>query len=361
VRSTRFLAAVFAAVLLSTGTAIADARADARADIRTDIRTDIQRELDAMVTAGVPGVVLTVRDGERSWRAEAGVADLDTGAPLPRNGRFRIASLTKQLVATVVLQLWNQGRLAPEDTLGELLPGLVPGAEGVRVEQLLHNTSGLADYVAAPEFADPAEYVWNRYTPEELVGLADELGHGTPGGWGYSNTNFILLGMIIERVTGDDLADQLRNRVFRPAGMHATELPRHPFVRGPHASGHYRIGAGPRVELTELNPSFAWAAYGAVSTAEDLHRFQSALAGGRLLPAALAERMRTDAVETGNPAWPRYGLGAEEMYTTCGVRLWGHTGAIPGYSTLAFATAVDRSSCPARCSARPTAPRSCTS
>ncbi|OLF17118.1 serine hydrolase domain-containing protein [Actinophytocola xanthii] len=329
-RSTSLLAAVVAALLLWTGTAAADTR------------TEVQRELDAMVDAGVPGVVLTVRDGDRSWRAEAGVSDLDTGAPLPRNGRFRVASLTKPMVATVVLQLWHEGRLSPEDTLGELLPGLVPGAEGVSVEQLLHNTSGLADYVAAPEFADPADYVWRRFTPEDLVRTANELGHRTPGQWGYSNTNFVLLGMIIERVTGEDLADQLRERVFRPAGMHATELPRHPFLRGPHASGHYRIGSGPRVELTELDPSFAWAAYGVVATNEDLHRFWSALADGRLLPAALVERMRTDAVATGNPAWPRYGLGVEEMYTTCGVRLWGHTGAIPGYSTLSFGTADAR-------------------
>jgi D-alanyl-D-alanine carboxypeptidase len=93
-----------------------------------DTRTDIQRELDAMVTAAVPGVVLTVRDGGRSWRAEAVVSDVDTGAPLPRDGRFRIASLTKPMVATVVLQLVHEGRLSLDSTLGTLLPGLVPGA-----------------------------------------------------------------------------------------------------------------------------------------------------------------------------------------------------------------------------------------
>jgi D-alanyl-D-alanine carboxypeptidase len=304
-----------------------------------DTRTDIQRELDRMVAAGVPGVVVTVHDRGKSWRVEAGVSDVDTGAPLPRDGRFRIASLTKPMVATVVLQLVHEGRLSLDSTLGTLLPGLVPGAEGVRVEQLLHNTSGLTDYVSAPEFADPADYVWRRHTPEGLVRTANELGHGTPGSWKYSNTNFILLGMIVERVTGDDLGDQLRSRVFLPAGMYATELPAHPHVWGPHASGHYRIGSEARVELTELDPSFAWAAYGAVSSASDIQRFHTALFTGRLLPRALADRMRTEAVSTGNPAWPRYGFGVEEMYTTCGVRLFGHTGAIPGYSTLAFATA----------------------
>ncbi|MFC0109088.1 serine hydrolase domain-containing protein [Kibdelosporangium aridum] len=307
-----------------------------------DTRTDIQRELDAMVAAGVPGVVLTVRNEGKSWRAQAGVADVDTGAPLPRDGRFRIASITKPMVAAVVLQLVAEGRLSLDSTLGALLPGLVPGASAVRVSQLLHNTSGLTDYISAPQFEDPAGYVWRRYTPEGLVGIANELGHGMPGSWKYSNTNYILLGMIVERVTGDDLADQLRRRVFTPAGMYATELPDHRFVWGPHASGHYQIGSGPRVELTELDPSFAWAAYGVVSTAGDLQRFQAALSGGRLVPRELADRMRTDAVPTGNVAWPRYGFGIEEMYTTCGVRLWGHTGAIPGYSSFAFATADAR-------------------
>jgi D-alanyl-D-alanine carboxypeptidase len=304
--------------------------------------TDIQRELDAMVAAGVPGVVLTVRDGDRAWHTESGVSDVETGAPLPRNGRFRIESLTKPMVATVILQLVHEGRLSLDDRLGSLLPGLVPGGDDVLVEQLLHNTSGLADYTSAPEFADPADYVWRRYAPEDLVRIANGLGHSSPGGWKYSNTNYILLGLIIERITGDDLPNQLRHRVFQPAGMHATELPRLPFLWGPHASGHYRLGTGTRVELTELDPSFAWAAYGVVSSSDDIQRFHTALFTGRLLPLPLAERVRTDAVPTTNPVWPRYGLGIEEMSTTCGVRLWGHTGAIPGYSTLAFSTADAR-------------------
>ncbi|MCO1576079.1 beta-lactamase family protein [Crossiella sp. SN42] len=323
----RVLALVLAATLLTPGTAAADTR------------PDLQRELDGMVAAGVPGVMLAVHNGDQVHRAQAGVADLDTGAPVPAQGRFRIASLTKMLVATVLLQLVDKGELALTDTLGQRLPGLVPGGEDIRVEQLLHNTSGLTDYIGAPEFADPADYVHRRFTPEQLVRTANALGHGQPGSWKYANTNYILLGLLIERVTRDGLANQLRHRVFRPAGMHASELPRLPLLWGPHASGHYRIDPGPRTELTHLDPSFAWAAYGAVSTVDDLRRFQTALAEGRLLPARLVERMRTEAVSTGHPAWPRYGLGIEEMSTTCGVRLWGHTGAIPGYSTMAFATA----------------------
>lgn len=330
--TTRALTAfLLTAALLQPGVAAADTRSEAQ-----------QKELDGMVAAGVPGVVLHVYHGDRVRRAEAGVADLDTGAPLPAQGRFRIASLTKSLVATLLLQLVHQGRLALTDTLEQRLPGLVPGGERITVQQLLHNTSGLADYLSAPQFADPAAYAQRHFTPGELVRAANSLGHAEPGKWKYSNTNYILLGLLIERITGGDLETQLKLRVFLPAGMLDTELPRHQHIRGPHASGHYRIDPGPRIELTELDPSFAWAAYGVVSTAADLRRFHTALNNGALLPRELAERMRTEAVTTTNPVWPRYGYGIEEMSTTCGVRLWGHTGAIPGYSTFHFSTADAR-------------------
>ncbi|GAB3449519.1 serine hydrolase domain-containing protein [Actinophytocola sediminis] len=302
--------------------------------------TGIQQELDQMVAAGTPGVVLTVVRGKNRWRAEAGVSDVDTNGPLPRDGRFRAGSITKTMVATVLLQLVHEGKLALTDTLGELLPGMVPGDDGVRVEQLLNHTSGLADYINAPEFADPAHYTSRTYSPARLIQLANTLEHGAPGiEWAYSNTNYILLGMLVERVTGHTLSQELRWRVFLPAGMFRSDLPTSTqFLAGPHASGYYRIDPAPRFELTELNPSFAWAAYGVVSTATDIQRFYHALFTGKLLPPALVQRMHEDAPATNNPAWPRYGLGIEEMHTTCGVTLWGHTGAIPGYQTYAFAT-----------------------
>jgi D-alanyl-D-alanine carboxypeptidase len=300
----------------------------------------IQQELDQMVAAGTPGVVLTVVRGESRWRAEAGVSDVDSNDRLPRDGRFRAGSITKTMVATVLLQLVHEGKLALTDTLGELLPGLLPGRDRIRVEQLLNHTSGLADYISAPEFADPAHYTSRTYSPTRLVQLANTLEHGVPGTeWAYSNTNYVLLGMIVEKVTGRALSQELRRRVFLPAGMVRSDLPTTTqFLAGPHASGYYRIDPAPRFELTELNPSFAWAAYGVVSTATDIQRFYRALFTGKLLPPALVRRMHENAPATNNPAWPRYGLGLEEMHTTCGVMLWGHTGAIPGYQTYAFAT-----------------------
>lgn len=306
----------------------------------TDRHADIQHELDAMVAAGVPGVVASIAYGNARWRAEAGVSDVDTGRRLPTDGRFRIGSVTKSMVATVVLQLIHEGRLSLTDTVHDLLPDLVPTGRHIDVERLLNHTSGLADYVTAGEFADPARYLSRRYTPERLVEIANGLESDTPGArWAYSNTNYILLGMIIEKVTGHPLHHQLRWRVFLPAGMFDTSLPTgSPYLAAPHASGYYRMDPGPRVEATELDPSFAWAAYGVVSTATDLQRFYRSLFSGRLLPQTLVTRMLAPAVPTNNPVWPRYGLGLEEMRTTCGITLWGHTGAIPGYQTTAFTT-----------------------
>jgi D-alanyl-D-alanine carboxypeptidase len=302
--------------------------------------TGIQAELDLMVAAGTPGVVVTVAHADGRWRAEAGVSDVDTGGRLPRDGLFRAGSLTKSMVATVVLALVHEEKLSLTGSLGELLPGAVPGGDGIRVEQLLNHTSGLADYVSAPEFTDPARYTSRTYSPTRLVQMANSLGHGEPGvAWKYSNTNYILLGMIVEKVTLHTLSQELRRRVFLPAGMSRSDLPTTaPYLAGPHASGYYRIDPVPRFELTELNPSFAWASYGVVSTATDVQRFYRALFSGKLLPPELVRRMYEDAPATNNPVWPHYGLGLEEMHTTCGVTLWGHTGAIPGYQTYAFAT-----------------------
>ncbi|MEV5238684.1 serine hydrolase domain-containing protein [Streptomyces cinnamoneus] len=310
-------------------------------------RERVQKALDAMVKAGAPGALARVDDGTGSWTVTSGVADLRTRGAVPHDARFRIASLTKGVVATVVMQLAEEGRLELDRPVADRLPGIVRDADRITTRQLLNHTSGLADYLDHPEFEDPLVYGKRTYRPGQLVALADGLGprHAPGTEFTYSNAGYIVLGMLVEKVTGHGLGEEMRRRVLAPAGMARTYLPlTDPHLYGPHATGYYLpTGADPAAPgalrpVTELNPSFAWAAYGLVSDARDVGRFYRALFGGRLVrPASLAQ-MRTGVDTRQAPVFPHYGLGLESAGLTCGER-WGGTGSIPGYQTFAFADA----------------------
>ncbi|PRY00624.1 serine hydrolase domain-containing protein [Allonocardiopsis opalescens] len=328
-------AALAACLLAALAPPAAASPAPADASVDTAL---VQAALDQAVAAGAPGVSARITDGTEVHRLRSGVGDLDTGAPVPLDGRFRPASLTKSLVAVVVLQLVDEGRLELDEPVGALLPGVLPEGSAVSVRQLLNHTSGLPDYISDPLFAHPRDYTGRSFTPGELVGIALAQPVRPPGEFAYSNTNYILLGMLVEQLTDAPLPTELQRRVLRPTGMRHSYLPvTFPRILGPHATGYYR-GADDAepTETTELNPSFAWASYGLVSTSADLGRFYRALLDGTLLPGPLLDEMRTT-VPTGHPIWPGYGLGLEQVTLTCG-EMWGHTGSIPGYMTIAFAT-----------------------
>ncbi|MEU6084417.1 serine hydrolase domain-containing protein [Streptomyces sp. NPDC047108] len=312
--------------------------------IPTGIRAEVEAAMDAMVASGVPGATARVTQGGRTWTVTAGVADLVSGAPLRADGRFRAGSVTKELLAVQVLRLVDRGVLSLDDNLAARLPGVVvPDAERITVRQMLNHSSGLYDYATDAAFADPRAYAQHPYQPEELIRIA--TAHppvAAPGEkFFYSNTNYIMLGLIVEKATGRELAGLLRDDVIDRAGMTDTFLPGHtPSFGGPHASGYYRTADEPATEppheLTALDPSFAWSSYGLVSTTADLNRLQRALWDGRLLPRHLREVM-TESVDTGNAAYPRYGLGLEHAQMPCSADAWGHTGSIPGFNTLSFA------------------------
>ena len=308
----------------------------------------VQDALDRMVEQGVPGVLYRHSEPGSETVLRSGVADLRTGAPVPQRGRWRVASLTKSVTATIVLQLVHENRLGLDQPLAEVLPDVVPGDERITVRNLLQHNSGLFDYAQAPEFRFPDDYVHRPFAPRQLVDLA--IAHGPvaePGQqWSYSNTNYIVLGMIVEELTGEPLSAVFQHRVLGPAGMRQSYLPVHyPLINGPHATGHHvlpeQTGDPTRYPLTELDPSFAWASYGMVSGAADMNRFYRTLFRGELLPRPLVDEMLR-AVPGGDPVFPDYGLGLENIELTCGVTLWGHTGSIPGYSSYAFSTADGR-------------------
>lgn len=304
----------------------------------------VQDALDRMVAQGVPGVLLRHSADGAETVLRSGVADLRTGAEFPAGARWRIASLTKSVTAVAALQLVARGLLDLDRPLAEVLPGRIPDAAGITARRLLQHTSGLYNYTDSAGFRFPADYVHRPFTPAELVDIAVEHGPVAPPGrgWGYSNTNYALLGMIVEELTGEPLPETFRRRVFAPLGMGDSHLPVHePRIGGPHPTGHHLLpestGDPERHPLTEYDPSFAWAAYGVVSSTADVNRFYRGLFRGELLPRDLVEEMLR-AVPTGDPVFGGYGLGLEELRLTCGIRMWGHCGGIPGFSAYAFST-----------------------
>ncbi|MFF9572361.1 serine hydrolase domain-containing protein [Streptomyces sp. NPDC014685] len=304
-----------------------------------------QQGLDELVRSdGMPAALAGVTDGRGRTRAyTAGVGDLATGAGVPRDGRVRIGSNTKAFTAVVVLQLVAEGRVELDGHVDTYLPGLVhgDGIDGGRitVRQLLQHTSGLPNYVE--HLGEEIRY----YEPRELLDLA--LRHRAdfePGrGWKYSNTNYLVAGLLVEKVTGRPLATEIDRRVIRRAGLRHTYFPApgELRIRGPHPRGYYQDSAdAPLVDATEWDPSWAWAAGQLVSTNSDLNRFYSALLRGRLLPEPQLDQMRTT-VPAGAPFadGARYGLGLVGTPLSCdGEVYWGHGGSMTGYETRGGAT-----------------------
>lgn len=319
------------AALAIGGTAVAQT-ATGRID-----RQAVQRAADTITGQGALGVQVRVVDGRDRFTARAGVAEWGGTAPVPVDGRFRAGSITKTFVSTVVLQLAGEGRVGLDDPVGDHLPGLLPDGDRITVRHLLQHTSGLYNYTAALPL-DPAGFETIRYKqwqPRELVALAAARPLEFPPGtaWAYSNTNYVVAGLLVEKLTGRPYGDAVRDRIFRPLGLRGSTIPAgRTEINGPHAHGYYRV-AGEVVDVTRLNPSVADAAGELVTTTADLDRFLTALLSGRLLrPAQQAELLKAPPFTKG------YGLGIETTELPCGVKVHGHGGGIPGYSSFMGAT-----------------------
>lgn len=309
-----------------------------------------QEKIDAMQAAvegvmarkGVPGVVVGVwQPGEGVWAAALGQADLATGTPLRVEDRFRVASVTKTFTATVVLELYDDGRLSLEDPISQYVEG-IPGGEGITLRRLLDHTSGLHEYTDDPVFlqasaADP----YREWRPREMVDIAvaNPPYFAPGGGFHYTNTNYVLLGMVVEAVTGRGFADELEAGVLEPLGLEDTYLPEGNKIEGRHASGYWDFnGDGTLDDFTGLvNPTSIWAAGALVSDLDDLKRWSAALADGELLEPE-TQRERLTFVETDTPelAWVKYGLGIMEHQG-----MLGHDGGMPGYNSCMFRSPAD--------------------
>ncbi len=305
----------------------------------------VQQRLDALVEKdGVPAALATVkgRDG-RTRTYTAGVGDAATGSRVPVDGQVRIGSNTKSFTAVVVLQLVAEGKIGLDASVDTYLPGLVRGAgidgRHITVRQLLQHTSGLPDYVDHEVILnDPKRY----YEPRELLdGALAQKAHFAPGTrWEYSNTNYLLAGLIIQKVTGRPLGEEVTKRVIDRIGLRHTyfPVPGDMRIHEAHPKGYQPAADGSLRDYTELDPSWGWAAGAIVSTNTDVTRFYGALLGGRLLPAAQLAQMRTTVPADGVGPGVRYGLGLLSRPLSCGGLAWGHGGTIPGYNSFGGTT-----------------------
>lgn len=338
-----------ALVTTTTALAVLAAPAAVAAPPKEADRGELQERLDEVVAAGAIGALMEVRGEDVVRRATSGVAELGTTRPVPPRSRFRIGSITKTFLATVVLQLVDEGRLGLDDPVDAWLPGVVPNGQEITVRHLLNHTSGLYDVrltLPLPPSPEFLENRWRTWTADELIerALAHPPTSEEPGSvYRYTNTGYLLLGQIVEKVSGRTYATEIKHRIIRPLQLRHTSLPgTSPWIRGPHPHGYLPIDRGGEqpelVDYTEMNPSLFGAGGEMISTARDLDRFVAALLSGRLLPEHPLEEMK----KQGIPGGKKYGLGLAWIDTTCGVRIYGNDGDALAYQAWSFATADGR-------------------
>jgi D-alanyl-D-alanine carboxypeptidase len=253
------------------------------------LAANLQHLLDEMVADSyIPGAVLSVSlPGYAPWTGASGLAERDSQVAMTPTTPVRIASVSKMFTAVVVLQLVEEGVLALDAPLATWLPDSVPNARSITIRHLLQHTSGLYDYLEDRDIVEQMRRDPGReWQPQELVDYATSFPSGTLGRWDYSSTNYVLLGMVVEKATSETLAQQIRERIFEPLGM--TDAAFLPQESAPEGLAH---GYASNTDITDASMSFAFATGNLAMTAEDLQRFGRALFAGDLLRAETREVM----------------------------------------------------------------------
>ncbi|WBQ02632.1 serine hydrolase domain-containing protein [Kribbella sp. CA-293567] len=351
-RFTLAVSAVAAITGLSAGAALSSA-APATGSPAGRPNSAVQKSLNDLVKGpSFPGTIATVRD--RSGRVRtytAGVADRTTGESLDRDSRVRIGSNTKTFTAVVVLQLAGEGKIGLDSPVEKYLPGLVRGqgidGRKITVRQLLQHTSGIPDYDDIVLDYLPMQHTY--WEPRQMVDVAlRKKASFAPGnGWEYSNTNYVLAGLIAQKVSGRPIGEEITRRVIDRAGLRDTYWPGvgDERILGEHPRGYYKTTPdGKETDVTEQDPSLGWAAGQMIGTPADLNRFFTALVQGKLLrPAQLKEMLTTVPAEDFDVVGgSRYGLGIAQLKLSCGGTAWTHGGDIFGYETRNAVTADGR-------------------
>ncbi|MGQ7312400.1 serine hydrolase domain-containing protein [Microbacterium arabinogalactanolyticum] len=321
-------------------------------------RTELQSILDDMVAAGMTGMTLRIRDEHGDWTAAAGRAAFDGDALPPIDGSVRIGSNTKTFVATIVLALVAEGRIELDAPVSRMLPEFGID-ERITVRMLLQHTSGVFNHtgeytVDGPEFAVPSPpmgKVWvdsltTSHTAAELarVSLSKPLRFVPGTAWSYSNTNYVILRLLVEKVTGHPLADELQRVVSGPLGLTRTVQPTdEPDIAEPYAHAYYRYdddGVERTIDVSRHDPSWVSSGGDMISTTADLQTFITALVSGGLVPAAQFAEM-TRAHETPIPE-TGYGLGLFVQDLGEHGTVFSHNGGMAGHAALMYATAGAR-------------------
>lgn len=311
----------------------------------------------ALVADGAFGVTARTEAPGFSWRGSAGVSELDGRPPAHPSNRFRVASITKTMVATVVMQEVEAGTFSLDTPVETLVPGLFPDHPEITIEHLLTHRSGAQTgtfETLATRIEDPADItqfidaLGQDYTDQEHIDVVNTLPWKFEPGtsYSYSNAGYIALGMILEEVTGEDLTELLEERVFKPAGMRHTSFPDEPGTRGPFLVGAMYTGPEDQgglgwVSLEGFDPDVFSAAGAAVSTTEDLDRFTEALITGELVDPTTVN----DMIVPRSDLEMEYGLGIYRLPDPCTPEgeptqwLYGHDGGAMGTVSIALTSA----------------------
>ncbi|MFD9796011.1 serine hydrolase domain-containing protein [Streptomyces sp. NPDC059070] len=352
IKLARSVTTLAATVALVAGSAVAATGAQAQGNDPdlAGVRDGLQRVLDS----GAPGAFAVIRDHgnpELNRTLTAGKANLD-GTPMNADWRFRVGSNSKMFTSVLVMRLVEQGRMDLDKPLRDYLPaGTVPDSWAITARQVMEHRAGVYDHTndlleqAGEETTDAFEKRIrnNVYDPKDLVAMS--VKHGlqyTPGTkYSYSNTDFFLMGLAVEHLTGRPYADVLREQIFEPLKLRQTSftVPTKA-IAGAHVTGYLTNDdrSKPLLDSTEQTASWIWAAGGVVSTARDLDRFMTTVMAGSSGGLVSDESLKQMTSVLPTPtAKVSYGLGVREIALTCG-KVLGHGGIVQGYQTQTFTT-----------------------
>ena len=301
----------------------------------------LKSRAQGLVGDGYPAVLAAVSDSKgESAGVAVGKGSLETGQAPPMDGEVRVGSNTKTFVAVVVMQMVQEGKVGLDEPIETYLPGLIrgEGVDGSRitVRQLLQHTSGLPEYTDTTPGSGDIFQIKDHYIPprdllDTALGKPAAFEPGTQ--WAYTNTNYVVLGMLVERVSQRPVGEQIDQRIVKKLGLSHTYFPApgEEKIRGTHPQGYHLSAGGKLEDITEMDPAWAWAAGAMVSTPSELNTFFQAVFDGRLLSQASIDEMKKG-VDTG-AGGAVYGLGLIGTPLSCGGTSWGHNGGIHGYRT----------------------------